>query len=711
MIGNYLAPLSGSKRILLAALATSALFVTGCANMASTAPETNPFSSGATLKGVLHGGNQPVSGATVNLWFAGQLPSASILAATTTSANDGTGSFSFVKNPTNGIANSGTTNQFSCPSSGGGNDPLVYVVAKGGNTINDGDATKNNTAAAFIAIYGRCSLLSSASQVYMSEATTAATMAAVSQFFNPVTETIAADGVGQQLIIINQMPSTIALLANLTTGNAATSTTINAPTSGGNINPGITVTATPEVGKINLIANIISSCINNANSSASQCATLFSAAVPPIPNTTNFNPSTLPAATDTLQALYYMFTNPASTNSTTPGTGNITSLFNLAGGAGAPYQPYPNVQPTDWTIAVSYTSTGACGTPTGGTGAFINSPVDIAIDASDNVWFANSQTTTGNLSELAAGGVPIACVLPGTGAVGGTVIDAAQNVWVGTANGMVRYNPATTISLTFPTPGNPVALAADGVNNVYFSSVSGSTGSLYQLPLAATSGAAVTPAPISQSVGPNPIRIMPDFKGVNATLNNIWVTSGSTFVSQVAAGTGGGAIGGFLTTKHTVAGTNAYGLSITTGGNIFVGDDDATNYLNQLVPSNNNPSNISYASAPGFPFVGAAAGISSPTMISVDPRGNTWLANNANGSATGSASEVSNGGIATSPSTGFQKALTYLSSGRALAIDQAGNVWIAGDGANFLTEIVGGSVPIFQPYAVGLKVGRFQKVP
>ena len=700
MIGNYLAPLSGSKRILLAALATSALFVTGCANMASTAPETNPFSSGATLKGVLHGGNQPVSGATVNLYFAGQTSPAPVLVATTASANDGAGSFSFMKNPVNGVPNSGTNNQFSCPTVNG--DPLVYVVARGGNTLNDGDATKNNTAAAFIAVYGRCSLLSSASQVYMSEATTAATMAAVSQFFNPITDSISSDGSGQQLVIINQVPSTIALLASLTTGNAATSTTINAPTSSGSINPAITVTATPEAGKINLIANIISSCINNATASNSMCSTLFSAAVPPIPNTTNLNPSTLPAATDTLQALYYMFTNPASTNSTTPGTGNITSLFGLAGGVGAPYQPYPNVQPTDWTVAVSYASTGTCGTPTGGTGAFINSPVDIAIDVSDNVWFANSQAATGNLSELAAGGVPTTCVLPGTGAVGGTVIDAALNVWVGTANGMVRYNPATAVSLTFPTPGNPVALAADGVNNVYFTSVSGSTGSLYQLPLAATSGTAVTPAPISSLVGPNPIRIMPDFNGTPAHLNNIWVTSGSTFVSQVAAGTGGGAIGGFLTTKHTVAGTNAYGLSITTGGNIYVADN-TTNYLNQLVASN------SYASAPGFPFVGAAAGISSPTMISVDARGNTWIANNANGSGTGSASEVSNGGIATSPSTGFQKMSTYLSSGRSLAVDQAGNVWIGGDGANFLTEIVGGSVPIFQPYALGLKNGRFQK--
>ena len=47
----------------------------------------------------------------------------------------------------------------------------------------------------------------------------------------------------------------------------------------------------------------------------------------------------------------------------------------------------------------------------------------------------------------------------------------------------------------------------------------------------------------------------------------------------------------------------------------------------------------------------------------------------------------------------------------ALAVDQAGNVWIAGSGNTFITEIVGGAVPIYQPYAVGIAVNRFQSIP
>jgi len=707
MIGNNVSPLSGSTRSFLAALATSVIFITGCSNMGSTAPDVNPFTSGATIKGNVHGGNQPVSGATVTLWYVSTTPPATLV-ATTTTASDGSGSFSFVKDPTSGQTLPNTGNEFSCP--GGTNNPLVYVIASGGNTLNDGDATKNNTAAAFISIYGDCNELSSASSVYMSEATTVATMAAVAQFFDPATEGITTSGTGQQKIVIDQIPSTISLLASSTTGNAVPSTTVSAPATGANINPAVTVTATPEAGKVNLIANIISSCINNASATAPQCSSLFSAAVPAIPNTTYNNPhSGFAPAKDTLQALYYMFSNPTDTNLSNSGTGNMTTLFGLAGGAGAPYQPYLNTQPTDWTIAINYTSTSTCGTPTGGAGNFISSPIDVAIDSKDNVWFANSQSTLGNLSALAAGGVPIACVLPGTGAVGGVVMDSGSNtslysnVWVGTANGLVRYNPATFASQTFGTAStNPVALGADGAGNLYFSAVNGSIGSLYQLPGAAK-GSTSSATQISATVGPNPIRIQPDYK-TNATLNNIWVTSGSSFVSQVAAGTGTGSINGFVTTPYTTD-TNSYGLGISRSGNVYV-SDRTTNSVLQLALSNGT-----YSAPTGWPFAGASAGINGPTGIALDPRSNTWLANNTNGTSTGSVSVINNFPLATSPSTGYQKAPSYLNSGLGLVIDQAGNVWTVGNGNSFITEIVGAGVPTFQPFALGLANGAYLKTP
>jgi hypothetical protein len=698
MIGNYSARLTGSKRNLLALLASSVIFSAGCANMSTTAPDANPFVSPATLGGRVHGGNQPVSGATVNLWFAGQSSPAIQVATTTT---DSTGSFSFTKGAPD-QPNSGTTDTYSCPTTGAAADPLVYVVSKGGNTQNNGSATPTNTAAAFIAVYGICSTLTSSNFVYMSEVTTVATMAAVQQFFDPRNDNITADGTGQQKIIVANLTNTINLLADPATGLQVPSTSLNA-SNVGNINPAVTLTASPEPGKVNLLANIISACINSPTASASNCSTLFTSAVPPAGNTTNLNPSGgFTQATDTLQALYYIFTNPSNSNSA-----NLTALFGLAG-ATPPYQPSA-AQPTDWTIAISYTTSGAtCGTSSGGTGGFISGPVDINIDAADNVWIANSQAG-GNLSAIGPNGAPFACVNFDAGtSSGGGVLDSAGNIWYGAGTTMYRYTPTTRASLAFPVTVSPLGITADGAGNVYFTAVAGSVGSLYQLPGAASAPGAVAPLQISNLVGANPMRLMADATSTTPTVTpgSIWVSSGSTFISQVArtGTTGPGVLNGFLTTPYTTSG-NSYGLSISRANNIFTSAIDNGN-VDQFTF---NSGSGTWSPASGWPFAAPlTAGIFNPTAISVDGRSNTWLPNHA----TSAVSEISFfGPNALSPSTGFQKVSSYLSANRALAVDQAGNVWVAGDSNNFVTEIVGAGVPLYAPYAVGISNGRFQSIP
>src|SRR3982074_1347863 len=71
MIGSYSARLTGSKRNLLALLASSVVFSAGVSNMSCAARVATTRSAAATLSGKVHGGNQPVIGATVTLWFAG----------------------------------------------------------------------------------------------------------------------------------------------------------------------------------------------------------------------------------------------------------------------------------------------------------------------------------------------------------------------------------------------------------------------------------------------------------------------------------------------------------------------------------------------------------------------------------------------------------------------------------------------------------------
>ena len=703
MIGNYSARLTGSKRNLLVLLASSSLvFSAGCSNMSSTAPAVNSLSTAATLSGKVHGGNQPVIGATVTLWFAGQGLGGSTAVKAATTTTDNSGSFSFTKDTLGG--HNGTTPNWSCPAGG---SPLVYVLSQGGNTQNNNGGPVN-TAASFIALYGDCPTISGANFVYMSEVTTVATMATVAQFFNPADDTIKADSTGQQRLIMLNLPNTFAILADPATGLANTSKTISA-TGGGSIAPGVALTATPEAAKINTLANIVSACVNGATSADPACATLFSAAAPPIPNTTNLNGGLFPTATDTLQALYYIFTNPSNSNPT-----NLSTLFGLQPAVGAPYVPSLSAAPTDWTIGISYASTGASSSC--GTGNFISSPTDINIDALDNVWFGNAQTG-GNLSAISAAGAPLFCVNfdAGASATGGT-IDANSpatnvynpNVWFAGPSTMYRYNPNTKATLAFPVGVTPLAITADGAGNVYFTAAAGTTGSLYMLPAGATASTAVAPIQISNLVGPNPVRLMADNQSSTpkVTPGNIWVSSGASYISQVSptATTGAGVLNGFLTTQYAAPSGNSYGLVLNNNSDVFASAVD-TGAIFQL-----SRSGTTWFPAGGsWPFSApATAGISGPTGIAVDGRSNTWIPN----SLSPNLSEISFfGPNPLSPATGFQKAPSYLNASNALAVDQAGNVWIAGTGNNFITEIVGGAVPLYQPYAVGIAVNRFQSIP
>ena len=118
-------------------------------------------------------------------------------------------------------------------------------------------------------------------------------------------------------------------------------------------------------------------------------------------------------------------------------------------------------------------------------------------------------------------------------------------------------------------------------------------------------------------------------------------------------------------------------------------------------------SGVSYSNASGWPTTAGLGGLSQPTGIAIDGRANIWTANNFNGTL----SEISAAKNALSPSTGFQKSTSYLNYSRSIVIDQSGNVWVGGDGSNFVTEIVGAAVPVFQPYSTALALGRFQQIP
>ena len=703
----------------LALLASAALFSAGCSNMVSTAPESGPIAQTGSITGRVHGGNQPVAFATVNLYFQGlgrPSPAAS-LQATTTSANDGAGSFSFILQPT-GSSTTGSNN-FQCPSGANGNI-MVYLVATSGNTMGTGTSDRN-TAAVFLAPLGPCGSINGGTTVDMSEVVSAASVTAFQQFldFTPGFPSISSDNIFTSTqALINAYTNLTTNLVNMSTGLARTSTThtIGSTSSAA----GITVTATPETAKINLIANILSSCVNNPNSSATNCTTLFNNAVPPNPILTANSNRTFSTATDVLTAAYYMAINPTSSAS---GASNLPALYALSPSVGAPYQPTLTTQPSDFTVGLQYTSSGTCHGLTSGADTFINSPYDLNVDLNGFVWVSNSASH--EFSLMSPNGTPTQC-LDNAATSQGAAIDQQGNVWWAdnTTNNagsgsLFRATSAAVQNLTITTPGQPLAVTADGQGNVFFSVVGSS--SLYEVPAAATINAPVTPVQISTLLGANSVKLIVDRSG------SIFAATGGAYITRVTPTNNTGDpnyLNGYSSTTFSepvatfgVGSTASVGYTNSTPGTNGIFTTSALSDEANLLTG----SGTSYTAGSGFPTTSHFAGVSGARALAIDGAQNLWVANSSPDaySGLGAISEIALSGTALSPSPtggnsgGFQKAASMLANSRSVVIDQGGNVWVGLSGSSTITEIVGAAVPIFQPYAQGLdpSIDRFQLIP
>ncbi len=685
-----------SGQPLIVFLLSSVVWMTGCATMATPAADPGTFATGAAIGGRVHGGNQPVSNSTVQIYTVGQTGVGSPGTLLATATTDASGGFQFFKQTSGTYANTGSS--YTCPS---GSDTLLYLVARGGNTTGTGGNTVNNAAAVFLAPLGYCSTVTTGQYVNMSEVTTAAMVAATGQFINPSTEQIGNDGIAIAYQAIAAAFSNITTLASVATGQANGATTVTGASAGVSA---ITVTATPGTARLNTIANILSACINQASGSGGACATLFSNAVPPNAAYTSQPSATFPTASDTLQAALYMFLNP-----TDGSPANLMALYNLSPATGAPYQPTLTSVPSDWTLAISYTSTSTCAS---GGGNFFQNPYDLGIDANGYLWVANAGAN-GALASMAPNGVPQYCVTLTGSAAGGAQVDIAGNVWSSDASrGIVyRYTPTTNVVRTYSNVDFPDAITSDGSGNVYVTTQNGtSTASVYLIQQGATASGVNTPVQISNIVAPNPARIFPDKFG------DVWVATGTGNVVQVTSGSSAGAgqsfLNGYVSTPFTVPSPSA-NVNVTASGSVYVISQDANSTLTALQPSSG-----SYAIQSGFPTAANTGGLNNPVGLYLDGASSAWVVNGTADSTSGlySVGVVSAVGTAIAPSGasngGYQKSAAYLNGGGNTIVDSSGNVWLTNlHNTNGLTQIVGAAVPVYQPYSTGIQNGRFQTIP
>jgi streptogramin lyase len=631
------------RNALFTAATFAALLVSGC----SVAPGFKPTSTipssgnGATLRGIVHGGQQPVVGAHLYLFAANTTGygsgSVSLLTSGSGRSIDSNGNY-YVTTGTGGLFN--ITDAYTCPDS----NTQVYVYSVGGNP-GLGDGT--NAAAGFLAALGSCGNLTSTQTIWVDEVSTIATAYAIAGFATDPLHVSSSSSSLAELGIANAFGTT-ANLEQLSTGGALAGTP-----AGNGIDPQT---------EIDTLADILAACVNSSGPSSSGCTTLFGNAK---------NGGTEP--TDTAIAAINIAHNPGA---------NISALYGLSTPS-APFQPTLTSIPNDFTVAITYSGGGLDSTD------FL-APNGIAIDGYGNVWVPNYNSNS--VSEFKYDGT----VLSGSNGYTGAgldqptsiAIDIYGNAWIANFNAD-NFNDITSISEFSSTgvdvsgpPGyegsglnQPYGIAIDNLSHTWAANSGGNNLSEFT-----SSG-----TPLSGLYGfgdgsiASPAGIAADTNG------NVWTVNYGAAISLLVESNSSGDQtadpSGF-----SGGGLNApYGVAIDASGNVWVSN------LNGGL-SEFNSSGTAISGVNGF----TGGGIDGPYGIAIDGLGNVWTANQFNYTI----SEFNQSGTALSPAGGYTSA--ELNAPYGIAVDPSGNVWVAANnGTASLTEFVGAAAPVVTPLAAG----------
>ena len=170
-----------------------------------------------------------------------------------------------------------------------------------------------------------------------------------------------------------------------------------------------------------------------------------------------------------------------------------------------------------------------------------------------------------------------------------------------------------------------------------------------------------------------------------------WIVNSNGTVSQLDY------TGKVLSTLGTPgAPASAGGIAIDASGNAWA----VTNTANSLVFVTPVPNPDTYDAPAATTSTFTGGGLLQPTAVAIDGAGQVWIANGGN-----SVSSFSNSGAAQSPATGYgattAAAATPYNAPSGIAIDQAGSVWITNSGGNTVTRIFGSAAPAVAPLVTG----------
>jgi sugar lactone lactonase YvrE len=615
--------------------------------------------AGGSLQGTVHGGQSPVSGATIQLWAfgsggygatSGPLISGSALTTPGVALTDANGNFNI-------------TGQYTCSPS-----TQVYITSTGGNP--GLTAGTNNSALVLMSALVNCgSLPGLTGPIVINEVTTVGSVYALAQF-------IGAGGSGGNI----GAPNTGGGGAQTGLSNAFNEVTnmINIYTGTANTQTEFGTGYVPQA-EIDTLANILVPCVNTSGPGSAACGSLFAAATP--------SGGTLP--TTVLGAALDIALNPGN---------NVSGLFGLAN-ANAAFQPTLTVAPNDWTVALAYDLS--------------NHPQGLAIDGSGDVWItawvsnnpANSEVFAMSPIGIPASNSPYTSTTNLAGSAG-IAVDLNGDVWIANSTGnsaVALILSSNTIELKYgPYPAAaelnaPLQVVVDGTiaGNVWFTNSGNNTLSeIIPNPTFATAtynfysgGGLSTPNGIA-------------FYTIPFGASSVWVANqGADSVTEFAPASGGATSGN----NYTVGGViNPVGAAVDGSGDIWV-----TN------PSTNSVTELNSSGAAVSTNGWTGGGLDGPSGIALDGAGNLWVANTTNSSVTELKGST---GAALTPSTGYQSA--SLQSPSQIAIDASGNIWAINTnevtslhGHETVTEFLGLATPVNMPLVYSLASHEIGQTP
>ncbi len=610
---------------------------------------------GVALRGRVHGGQQPISGAHVYLYAANTAgygtSSISLLTSGSGRSKDTNGNY-YVTSQSDGTFS--ISQDYLCSTTNTTANTPVYLYSVGGDP---GLEEGVNSAIGLMAGLGACGNLSQSETIVINEVSTIATAYAIAGFATDATHVSSTSTTLAEAGIANAFGA-IANLESLGTGLALSVTTA------GNGAP-------PQL-EINTLADILAACVNSSGAitgggSPSPCYTLFTNAM---------NGATAPSETAT--AAINIAHNPGS---------NIDALYGLVTPS-APFQSTLSLEPNDFTVAITFSGGGLDGA------GF--APEGIAVDGLGNVWVPNFNSKS--VSEFNYKGTALS---GSTGFLGAgldeptsVAIDIFGNAWVSNfdAVSVSEFN-ANGIGISGP-PGfmgsglnTPYGLAIDNVGHTWVSNFGGNNLSEFTSSGVALSGA--DGFPVGSLVGP---------AGIAAdTSGNVWAVdynaSNYLLVESNSSGAQTADPSGF-----SGGGLNApYGVAIDGGSNIWVSNTGGSGSLSEFGSSGSAVSGTN-----GF----SGGGVNGPYGIAIDGLGNVWTANRFGYTL----SEFNSSGTPISSSNGYTSAT--LIAPYSIAIDPSGNVWVGTDnGSSSLTEFVGAAAPVVTPLAAGAKYNQLGTRP